>query len=127
MDSPAGYDAVIVWKVDRLARRVLDFLHADEALQGRGAGIVAVEDPIDMTTPQGRAFAIMLAVFGEMEAEAIKHEAKPGAPRFGHGDDDRSGIPERNSFRFPARALQDDRVFLAPARREVAARPRSKA
>ncbi|QAY62456.1 recombinase family protein [Xylanimonas allomyrinae] len=67
-----GYDAVVIWKVDRLARRVLDFLHADEALQARGAGLVAVEDPIDMTSPQGRAFAVMLAVFGEMEAEAIR-------------------------------------------------------
>lgn len=66
------FDAVIIWKVDRLARRVLDFLHADETLQGRGAGLVAVEDPIDMTSPQGRAFAVMLAVFGEMEAEAIR-------------------------------------------------------
>lgn len=69
--SPATYDAVVVWKVDRLARRVLDFLHADEALQARKAGIVCVEDPIDMSTAQGRAFATMLAVFGEMEAAAI--------------------------------------------------------
>ncbi|MBL0888797.1 recombinase family protein [Myceligenerans indicum] len=67
-----GFDAVVIWKVDRLARRVLDFLHADEALQKRGAGLVAVEDPIDMTSPQGRAFAVMLAVFGEMEAEGIR-------------------------------------------------------
>ncbi len=66
------FDAVIIWKVDRLARRVLDFLHAHETLQKRGAGLVAVEDPIDMTSPQGRAFAVMLAVFGEMEAEAIR-------------------------------------------------------
>lgn len=67
-----GFDVVVIWKVDRLARRVLDFLHADETLQKRGAGLVAVEDPIDMTSPQGRAFAVMLAVFGEMEAEAIR-------------------------------------------------------
>lgn len=67
-----SFDAVIIWKVDRLARRVLDFLHADEDLQKRGAGLVAVEDPIDMTSPQGRAFAVMLAVFGEMEAEAVR-------------------------------------------------------
>lgn len=66
------FDVVVIWKVDRLARRVLDFLHADELLQARGAGLVAVEDPIDMTSPQGRAFAVMLAVFGEMEAEAIR-------------------------------------------------------
>jgi DNA invertase Pin-like site-specific DNA recombinase len=70
--AQGGFDAVVIWKVDRLARRVLDFLHADEALQGRGAGLVAVEDPIDMTSPQGRAFAVMLAVFGEMEAEAMR-------------------------------------------------------
>lgn len=68
----ANFDAVVIWKVDRLARRVLDFLHADETLQARGAGLIAVEDPIDMTSPQGRAFAVMLAVFGEMEAEAIR-------------------------------------------------------
>lgn len=65
-------DAVVIWKVDRLARRVLDFLHADETLQRMGAGLVAVEDPIDMTSPQGRAFAVMLAVFGEMESEATR-------------------------------------------------------
>ena len=70
--AQTDFDAVIIWKVDRLARRVLDFLHADEALQKRAAGLVAVEDPIDMTSPQGRAFAVMLAVFGEMEAEAIR-------------------------------------------------------
>lgn len=71
LDSPLPYDVVIVWKVDRLARKVLDFLHADADLQSRGAGLVAVDDPIDMSTAQGRAFAQMLAVFGEMEAAAI--------------------------------------------------------
>jgi DNA invertase Pin-like site-specific DNA recombinase len=70
--AAAGFDAVIIWKVDRLARKVLDFLHVDAVLQARGAGLIAVEDPIDMTTPMGRAFATILAVFGEMEAEAIR-------------------------------------------------------
>lgn len=72
LKSQLKYDAVIIWKVDRLARRVLDFLHADEALQARKAGIVAVEDPVDMTTAQGRAFAQVLAVFGELEAATIR-------------------------------------------------------
>ncbi|HEX5017856.1 MAG TPA: recombinase family protein, partial [Actinomycetes bacterium] len=73
---PDPLDAVIVWKVDRLARSTLDFLHADEALRERRAGLVAVEDPIDMTSAQGRAFATMLAVFGEMEAAAMSARAK---------------------------------------------------
>ncbi|MDQ4112901.1 MAG: recombinase family protein [Actinomycetota bacterium] len=91
LDSPLTFEAVVVWKVDRLARRVLDFLNADEALRGRRAGLVAVEDPIDMTTAQGRAFATMLAVFGEMEAAAIsarvtaaqRHLVKEGRLRGG--------------------------------------------
>lgn len=82
LDSPESYDAVLVWKIDRLARRVLDFLHADEALQQRGAGIVAVEDSVDMTTEQGRGFATMLAVFGQMEAGAIRARVK--AARVAH-------------------------------------------
>jgi site-specific DNA recombinase len=69
-------DAVVVWKIDRLARRVLDFLQADAAMQARGAGIVAVEQAIDMTTAEGRGFAQMLAVFGEMEAAAISARVK---------------------------------------------------
>jgi len=76
LDSPEKFDTVIVWKIDRLARRVLDFLHADETLQARGAGIVAVEDPVDMTTSQGRGFATMLAVFAQMEADSIRARVK---------------------------------------------------
>ncbi|GAA5033958.1 recombinase family protein [Terrabacter aeriphilus] len=76
LSSPVRFDAVIIWKVDRLARRVLDFLQSHEDLQDRDAGIVAVEQSIDMTTPEGRAFAQMLAVFGEMEAGAISARVK---------------------------------------------------
>jgi site-specific DNA recombinase len=74
--SPQKYDVVIIWKVDRLSRRTLDFLNADEALSKRKAGIVAVEDPVDMTTAQGRAFATMAAVFAELEAESIGARVK---------------------------------------------------
>lgn len=76
LDSLDGVDVVIVWKVDRLARRVLDFLTVDELLRARGAALVAVEDPIDLTTQQGRAFATMLAVFGELEAATISSRSR---------------------------------------------------
>lgn len=71
MASTEWFDAVVIWKVDRLARRVIDFLQTDEELQSRGAAIVCVEQSIDMTTGEGRAFAQMLAVFGELEGAAI--------------------------------------------------------
>lgn len=72
LTTPDPYDLVIVWKVDRLARNVLDFLTADQALrEQRDAALVAVADSIDMSTPTGRAFATMLSIFGEMEAASI--------------------------------------------------------
>ena len=76
LSSPKKFDSVIIWKIDRLSRRALDFLNADAALQKRKAGLVAVEDPVDMTTAQGRGFATMLAVFAEMEAAAISDRVK---------------------------------------------------
>jgi resolvase-like protein len=54
-------------------------LHADETLHARGAAIVCVEQSIDMTTGEGRAFAQMLAMFGEMEASAISLIARAAA------------------------------------------------
>jgi DNA invertase Pin-like site-specific DNA recombinase len=80
LDAAGSYDLVIVWKIDRLARRVLDFLNADTDLQARGAALVAVEDPIDMSTPQGRAFAVMLSVFAELEAASIGARIRDARP-----------------------------------------------
>ncbi len=73
---PTHFDAVVIWKLDRLARRLLDFLHADEALRERKAAVVCVEDPVDMTTPQGRMVAQVLGAFGEMEAASISARVK---------------------------------------------------
>ncbi len=70
------FDVVIVWKTDRLARRVIDFLRADEALQARHAGVVSVTEPVNMSDANGRAFATMLAVFAELEAQSISARVK---------------------------------------------------
>ena len=76
LDSPKHYDVALVWKTDRLARNTLDFLTANEDLNNRGAAIVTVEDHIDMTSPEGKAFATILAVFAEMEANAISSRVR---------------------------------------------------
>lgn len=76
LDADADFDVVVIWKIDRLARRVADFVAASDALDARGAALVAVEDPIDLSTAQGRAFAQILAVFGELEAASIGARVK---------------------------------------------------
>ena len=69
--SPKKFDAVIIRKLDRLARSTIDFLHAEKALKERKVALVSVKDNLDMTTSQGRAMATMIATFAQMEAETI--------------------------------------------------------
>lgn len=60
-------DAVLVWRLDRIARSVIDFgLLLDEGLH-----IVSATEPLDTTSSMGRAMAEILQVFAAMEARAI--------------------------------------------------------
>ena len=72
LTSPTRFDMVLVWKSDRLARRVADFLSAADAVKARGAALAAVEESLDLSTSQGRAMATMLATFAELEASSIR-------------------------------------------------------
>jgi len=72
LTSPTRFDMVLVWKSDRLARRVTDFLSAADAVKARGASLAAVEESLDLSTSQGRAMATMLATFAELEASSIR-------------------------------------------------------
>src|SRR5207302_3676022 len=61
-----GVGAVLVWKVDRLSRRqkhVLSIL--EDVLEPAGVGFKSVTEPFDTTTPMGKAFLGMLAVFAQ--------------------------------------------------------------
>lgn len=68
----AEVDLVVIHKVDRLARNARDFHTTVAFLQDRGVRLVSVADSIDLTTPQGRAFASILATMAELEAEYIR-------------------------------------------------------
>lgn len=64
-------DAVLFYRVDRLARSISDFAQlVDEAEQARVA-LVSATEPIDLSTPMGRAMAQVIAVFAELEASTI--------------------------------------------------------
>jgi site-specific DNA recombinase len=58
-------DAVLVWRLDRLARSVVDFgLLLDEGVQ-----VVSATEPLDTTSAMGRAMAQVIQVFAELEAK----------------------------------------------------------
>lgn len=66
-------DSLVVTRVDRLARSVKDLQDIVHTLKHRNAYLEATEQPIDTSTPAGKAFLDMLGVFAEFET-AIRRE-----------------------------------------------------
>jgi site-specific DNA recombinase len=60
-------DAVIIVRLDRLARNAADALHWLHKFAKGSLGLVSVDDHLDLASPQGKAMAQMSAVFAELE------------------------------------------------------------
>lgn len=65
-------DVVLVWRLDRLARSALDTLTILKEWQDLGCAVASATEAIDLTTGTGKAMATLIAVFAEMESDAIK-------------------------------------------------------
>lgn len=74
-------DAVMVWKLDRWGRSVLDLVLTLKELQELGVAFVSLTEGFDLTTPSGRAMAGMLAVFAEFEREIRRERQAAGIAR----------------------------------------------
>ena len=66
-------DTIMVTRIDRLARSIADLSQIVSKLESKGIALKATEQPIDTSTPAGRAFLQMLGVFAEF-ATAIRKE-----------------------------------------------------
>jgi DNA invertase Pin-like site-specific DNA recombinase len=64
-------DALVVSKMDRLSRSLLDFAAIMQRAQKEGWALLALDSPADLTTPTGEAMAGVLAVFAQLERRLI--------------------------------------------------------
>jgi len=70
---------VLVWKVDRAFRSVLDALATLRDLDARGVGFASLTQPeLDTTTPTGKMVFTMLAAFAELEQSLIADRVREG-------------------------------------------------
>jgi site-specific DNA recombinase len=70
--KPETFDALIFRSVDRVARDIHDFVALLKWAEDNDVQLVCLEPNIDFSTPLGKAFGVLLAVFAEMEAQAIR-------------------------------------------------------
>nr|WP_228501684.1 recombinase family protein [Plantibacter sp. VKM Ac-2885] len=71
-------DTVIVWRIDRLGRSLIDVLNTVELLRSRGIHVRSLSDGIDPATSTGRLMLHMLATLAEYERELIVERVNAG-------------------------------------------------
>lgn len=69
-------DALVVAKLDRLSRSLLDFASLMDRSQRRGWSLVALDLGVDTTSPQGEVMASVLAAFAQFERRLIGQRTK---------------------------------------------------
>jgi DNA invertase Pin-like site-specific DNA recombinase len=65
-------DKIIVYKVDRISRSLLDFLTMQEDFRKYGVEFISCSEDFDTSTSTGKLMMNMLMMFAEMERESIQ-------------------------------------------------------
>lgn len=78
MDFLRPGDTLVVTRIDRLARSLRDLQNLVHDLQEKGVHLKATEQPIDTSTPAGKAFLGMLGVFAEFETNLRRERQMEG-------------------------------------------------
>ncbi len=71
-------DTLVITRLDRLGRSTKDLLQIAADLQERGINLVATEQSIDTTTPEGKLFFTMVAAFAEFEHSMMRARTMDG-------------------------------------------------
>ncbi|QYJ05248.1 recombinase family protein [Nocardioides panacisoli] len=104
-------DTVVVWRIDRLGRSLVDVLDTVNLLREREVKVRSVSDGIDPETASGRMMLGMLATLAEYERELITERinagivaAKASGTRFGRPPVDPAEVEEKLAIARDARA-----------------------
>ncbi|MFW0775826.1 recombinase family protein [Paenarthrobacter nitroguajacolicus] len=104
-------DTVVVWRVDRLGRSLIDVLNTVALLRDRRIHVRSIADGIDPATSTGRLMLNMLSTLAEYERELIVERVKAGiaaarqnGTRFGRPVADPAVITDKLSIAQAARA-----------------------
>lgn len=79
-DARAGlFDCVVVYKIDRLARNMRDFLNMLSELSEHGVELASVTESFDSTTPMGQLTMNMMGLLAEYERSMLQQRCREWA------------------------------------------------
>ncbi|MDB2440198.1 recombinase family protein [Luminiphilus sp.] len=74
-------DELVVTRIDRLARSMMDLQNISATLKEKGVSLKATEQAVDTSTSAGKAFFDMLGVFAEFETNLRRERQMEGIAR----------------------------------------------
>ena len=79
LDAEAGlFDVLVVHKLDRFSRSIIDVHTYINKLDGMGVAFASATEPFDLTSPMGKAFLGILAIFAELYLDNLSAEITKG-------------------------------------------------
>lgn len=75
------FEAIIVWKLDRLGRSTQHLLQILEELNNKNVRLICTDMNIDTGTSQGKFFFTIIGAFAELEREIIRERIFAGLNR----------------------------------------------
>lgn len=76
--NPQGVNAIIITKLDRMGRSLLDLINTTKWLESQQIGLISISNSIDTTTKEGRLFFYVMGALGEYERELIMERTQAG-------------------------------------------------
>lgn len=74
-------DALVVTKLDRLARSAVDLGKIAALLEKKGVDLVVLDQKIDTSSPTGRLMFTMIGAFAEFERDLISERCREGVAK----------------------------------------------
>lgn len=124
LDVAREGDTVVVWRIDRLGRSMIDVLNTVEELQNRGVGVRSLQDNIDPSTPTGRLLLGVFVTLAQYERDLIRERINAGIAaarargvKFGRPAPDPTEV--QTKVKIARRLMDEDDMTAAEAARFV--------
>ncbi len=72
---------LVVWKLDRISRNLLDLLLLIQDMEAKGIGLKSLQESLDTKSPMGRVMISILGAFAQFERDTAQQRTKAGVAR----------------------------------------------
>lgn len=119
LDYLRSGDTLVVTRIDRIARSVLDLQKLVIELRSNGIQLLAIEQPISTNSASGKAFLDMLAVFAEFELNIRKERQLEGIAAAKDAGKYKGRTPLSNDIKNKVKILYTKRLTISAIAREL--------